>query len=177
MGMKAVTTASGSAMIGSNALRRCSRKRMITSATTIISSVRALFSVSIARSMRCFAVVNRHDLPPSGSVGRSSSSLRSTRPITSSVLAVAHDDDAGHRLALAVEVGGAAPNVAAHRYVADVANQHGVPPFRSNDDVLDVLDAREVAATTNEYSRSDISGAREPDVVVGAPHSLNHVRD
>src|SRR5207249_3249071 len=65
------------------------------------------------------------------------------------VLAVTHHDDATNDFAASVELGHAAPDVAAEMNVSNILQVNRRAVFHLKDDVLDVLDLFDVAATTN----------------------------
>src|SRR5690606_2418382 len=72
------------------------------------------------------------------------------------VLAEPRNDDPGHDVAFAVQVGDATALVGHQLHPGDVADQHRRAPFGAQHQVLDVLDAAQVAAA--------------PDHVLGLGH-------
>ena len=66
MGMNASATLMGKLRIGSRALRRCSKNKMITMLTTTASSMSACVKVLIERSMRSERSYAISSLTPSG---------------------------------------------------------------------------------------------------------------
>ena len=125
MAAKAISTPTGSMMMATKALRTCSRKMTQTSATMTLSSTSVRFSVSMARMDEVRSVIDRHDLTPLGRLGAISASVALTFLMTVSALApIALKRDAARHLALAIQLGDAAPLVRAELDSRHVLQQH-----------------------------------------------------
>ena len=66
------------------------------------------------------------------------------------ILSVPHDDDAAHHFPVAVEVQEPAPDCAPRLHRSQVLHIDGHPPFRGDDDVLQVRQRLDVAAPTDQ---------------------------
>ena len=122
MGMKASATDTGMVTMGTMDEGKCQRKMRMISETMMISSISLSFTVSMAASDQLGAVVGGDDLHALGQRGLELVQLR-LHPVddVERVLALAHHHDAAHHVALAVEVGDAAPHLRAQRDGGHVA--------------------------------------------------------
>src|SRR6185436_10363284 len=109
-------------------------------------------------------VVDRHDLDAGGQAVADLGELGAHAPDdVARVLPLPHDDDAGNRFALAVEVRGAAAPLGAEGDGADVPDPDRRAGFApAEDDVLEVLDRRGAAAAAHH-----VLGAAELDQAAG----------
>src|SRR5215475_10060464 len=147
IGMNERMIAIGSVMIATSDERTCQRKTMQTSATTTLSSIS--FSRNVAAN-QIAAVVNRHDAHTSRQRRLYLFNFLFYRiDDVECVFAVAHHDDAANNLTASVELGHTTPDVAAKVNVSNVLQVNRRPIFYFEDDVLDVLDAFDVAAAAN----------------------------
>ncbi len=125
------------------------------------------------------AVVDRHDLH---AVGQSCLDLAQLRLHAADhvqrVLALAHDDDARHGFAGAVEIRDAAPHLGAEHDVGDVLDADWRPPAaRTERDVLEIGGRARVPQAAHH-----VLGAAEFEhppagVAVAAPHRVHHAAD
>ena len=94
------------------------------------------------------------------------------------VLAFTHDDDAGDRVAHAIQVGDAAPDVRSERHVADVAHTDRHAAVAScEDDVADVRRRFRVAASAHHVFGAGHLDQTAADVVVSRAHRVEDFRD
>ena len=134
--------AMGSVMIATSAERTCQRKTRQTSATTMLSSMSFSRSVCDGVVDQFAAVVGRDDAHAFGQRGFDFLQLLlDAVDDVQRVLAVAHDDDAADRFALAVEFRDAAPQVRAEMHGADILHIDRRAVHDLEHDVLDVRDA------------------------------------
>ncbi len=137
-------------MMATSALRTCSRKTTQTSATIRLSSTSVRFERVDGAIDELGAVVDGQDL---GAVGQARLDLRERRLDVvddgERVLPVALDGDAGDDLALAVELGDAAPLVGRKLDARHVAQEHRRAAFGLEHDLLEVGDASQVAAAAH----------------------------
>ena len=125
------------------------------------------------------AVVDRHDLDP-GREGRTEllDLLLHAADDVQRVLAIAHHDDAGHGLSVAVQIGGAAADLGAHAHAGDVLHEDRSAAFaRADDDAVDVLAVLEIAAAPDEILALRHLDHAAAHVAVRAPHGRGHVGD
>ena len=111
MAMKAISTPTGRVTMATSAERTCSRKTTQTAATTRHSSIRVDLQRGDGAMDQLRAVVDGLDTHALGQAGRCPRSGLDVVDDVERVLAEALQGDATHRLALAVELGDAAPLV------------------------------------------------------------------
>ena len=151
--------------IGMMALGICQRKIRITSATITSSSVSVCFRLSMDRRISSRPVVCGDDLHAGRQPGFDLLQLRlHALDHLQRVLALTHDDDARHDLALAVPVGDAAADVRPQRRPRRRrATRTGTPPCcRRQHDVADVLGRLRVAAPAHHVLGAAESTSRPP---------------
>ena len=123
------------------ALGTCQRKTRMTSATMASSSMSVCFRFSIERRISSDRSYTVTTFTPWGSDGSSSFSFALTRSMTvKRVLARPDHDDAGDRVASAVEVGDAAADIGPERDLADIAHPHRRAALRAREhDAADLI--------------------------------------
>ncbi len=138
----AISMPTGSIRMATSALRRCSRNTTQTSATMMLSSISVPFSVSIARSIRSGAVIDRHDL---GALRQAGGDLGEPRldvlDHRQRVGAEALQHDAARDLALAIELGDAAPLIRPDLDAGDILYPQRHAAVGLQHHILDVGDA------------------------------------
>ncbi len=79
------------------------------------------------------------------------------------ILAIAHHDDAAHHFSLAVELGQTAPALGPGDHIRHVTQQQrGAAHIGTERDLLQILDALEIAVERTMYSASAISMTEAP---------------
>ena len=177
MAPNAISTPTGSIRIATSALRTCSRKTMQTSATMMLSSNSVCFSVSIARVDQVGAVVDRHDLDrlrqAAGDLGEA---LLDVVDDVERIRAEALQHDAARDLALAVQLGDAAPLVGAELDARHVAQQHRRAAVGLQHDVAEIVDALQIALAADDvFELGQLDGAAA-DIGVAGADRVAHLR-
>ena len=91
---------------------------------------------------------------------------------------MAHDDDAGNDVPLAVPVRGATAQAPAHAHAADVLHEHGRSArVRAHRHGFEIGDLAEVAATAHEVFALAHLDEPAAHVAARAPHRVRHVRE
>ncbi len=94
------------------------------------------------------------------------------------VLAMAHDDDATHRLPLPIQLRDPEAEIGTHRHAGDIADAHRAPPCAYRDSNLrDVFHAAEIAEPADHIVRASHLYRARADVLVRAPHRLDDLSD
>jgi len=94
------------------------------------------------------------------------------------VFPLAHDHDARHRLAGAVEIRGAAPLVGAQRDVADILHANRCSALaRREHDVLEIVRRGEEPAAAHHVLRAAQLQHAPADLAVAAAHGVDHRAD
>ena len=94
------------------------------------------------------------------------------------VLALAHDDNARHDVAGAVEVGDPAAQVGAERHVADIADAYGdAVSVAREDDLADIGGRLRVAPPTNHVLSACHLDKPSTHIVVARADGLEHLAD
>ena len=170
MAANAISTPTGSMRIATSALRTCSRKTTQTSATMTLSSSSVCCKVSIAAWISCRAVVDRHDLDALGQARRHFGKPRlDVVDHVERVGAEALQHDAARDLALAVELGDAAPFVGAELDARHVLQEDRRAAVVLQHDLLQIGDALQIAAAAHdEFEFGQLDGAAADVHVAGA---------
>ena len=94
------------------------------------------------------------------------------------VLSVAHDHDARHHFALAVQIGQAPAQLGSLDHFAHVLDADGRAIFAClKHDILEVLEGLRIAAAPNHVLRAAKLEQSSPNLVVAFPHSLRDAAD
>ena len=178
-GMKEMRMATGMVISGMRALGMCQRKSRITRATVTSTSMSVDSQVVDGPQDQVGAVIDGDDLHAGRQPGLDLLDL-GLDPLddVQGVLPVAHDDDPGDHLPLAVQVGDPPRGCPVPGHLPDVLDADRSAGFAGRDgDVLEILDGLDVAPAPDGVLRPAELDEPARRLVVALPHRLHHAVD